>query len=89
MFKNDLLPSDFSDIDVIEFGDGRSRIENQLKGDNPFLQKGKPITNRQWVFGLLKQMPFGERLKIMGKTVPSIIKYKMTKRSREYGVGGT
>ena len=27
--------------------------------------------------------PIGERLKIMGKTVPSIIKYKMTKRSRE------
>jgi len=28
-------------------------------------------------------MSFGERLRIMGKTVPSIIKYKMTKKSKD------
>jgi len=75
-----LIPFDPRTIPVIEMGDGRARIGRQLKENNPFLSKGSPISTRQWIFGLLGQMSFKDRLHIFRKVIPSIIRYKIGKK---------
>jgi uncharacterized protein (DUF362 family) len=75
-----LTPTNLSNIDVIEIGNGRTRLENQLKSENLFLPSGTPIKTRQWIFGLLGQISPKDRLPLMSRIIPSIIRYKITKK---------
>lgn len=75
-----LIPFNISSIPIIEIGNSRNRLKEQLKLNNPFLPQGNPITTRQWIFGLLKQVSFKDRLHLIGEIIPSIIKYKLTRR---------
>jgi len=77
-----IIPFDLGTIPVIEIGNGRARLEQQLKEKNDFLPQGTPITTRKWVFGLLSQVSFADRLRMAGKMVPSIIKYKISKKRK-------
>ncbi|MFX1498249.1 MAG: hypothetical protein ACFFBH_12025 [Promethearchaeota archaeon] len=77
-----LIPSNMSTIPIIEIGNSRKRLEKQLKLNNPFLLRGSPITTRKWILGLLKQVSLKDRLKIIGKIIPSIIKYKFKRKNR-------
>ncbi|MFX1494923.1 MAG: hypothetical protein ACFFBZ_11625 [Promethearchaeota archaeon] len=77
-----LIPSNTSTIPIIEIGNSRNRLEKQLKLNNPFLPKGTPITTRQWIFGMLKQVSFKDRLHLISKIIPSIIKYKFTRKKK-------
>ena len=75
-----LTPTDPSNIEVIEIGNGRARLENQLKSENHFLPSGTPIKTRQWIFGLLSQISPKDRLPLMSRIIPSIIRYKFSKK---------
>ena len=77
-----LIPFNISTIPVIEIGNSRNRLKEQLRLNNPFLPQGTPITTRQWIFGLLKQVSFINRIHLIGKIIPSIIKYKFTRKSK-------
>jgi len=76
------IPSDLRNISVIEIGNGRNRLEEQLIEKNDFLPQGAPITTRQWVFGLLNQVSFKDRLRMAGKMIPAMIKYKISKKRK-------
>jgi hypothetical protein len=78
-----LIPFDLSTIPVIEMGNGRARIESQLKENNPFLSQKSPISTRQWIFGLLSQMSFKDRLHIMRKIMPSVLRYQIGKKKKQ------
>ena len=75
-----LCPPDPSNIEVIEIGNGRARLENQFKSENLFLPSGTPIKTRQWIFGLLGQISPKDRLPLMSRIIPSIIRYKFSKK---------
>ena len=77
-----LIPSDLSTVSIIEIGNGRSRLEHQLKEKNDFFPQGSPITTRQWIFGLLGQVSVKDRLRMAGKMIPSVIKYKFSKKRK-------
>ncbi|MFX1571911.1 MAG: hypothetical protein ACFFB0_04130 [Promethearchaeota archaeon] len=77
-----LIPSNTSITPITEIGNSRYRLEKQLKLNNPFLPRGTSITTRQWIFGLLKQVSFKDRLQLIGKIIPSIIKYKFTRKKK-------
>ncbi|MDX1797528.1 MAG: hypothetical protein R3255_02655 [Candidatus Lokiarchaeia archaeon] len=77
-----LIPSNFSTIPIIEVGNCRNRLKEQLKLSNPFLPQGTPITTRKWIFGLLKQVSFTDRLHLISKIIPSIIRYKFTRKNK-------
>ena len=75
-----LSPADPSNVEVIEIGSGRLRLENQLKSENLFLPSGTPIKTRQWIFGLLGQISPKDRLPLMSRIISSIIRYKFSKK---------
>lgn len=77
-----LISPNTSTIPIIEIGSSRNRLEKQLKLNNPFLPRGTPITTRRWIFGILKQVSFKDRLNLIGKIIPSIIKYKFTRKHK-------
>ncbi len=83
MAQRNLIPSDLSTISVIEIGNGRKRLEDQLKKNNPFLPQESTINTRQWIVGLMKQVPFKTRLRMAGRILPSVIKYKLTKKRKQ------
>jgi uncharacterized protein (DUF362 family) len=75
-----LCPIEPNTIDIVEIGNGRARLEDQLKSENQFLPSGTPIKTRQWIFGLLSQISPKDRLPLMGRILPSIIRYKFSKK---------
>ncbi len=77
-----LIPSDLSTIPITEIGNSRNRLAKLLTLDNPFLPSGTTITTRKWIFGLLKQVPFKDRVRLLGKTIPSMIKYQVSKKKK-------
>ncbi|MFX1398064.1 MAG: hypothetical protein ACFFAS_13590 [Promethearchaeota archaeon] len=77
-----LIPSNLSAISVNEMGNGRARLEQQFEVKNDFLPEGSPITTRQWIFGLLSQVSVKDRLRMVGKIIPSIIKYKFSRKRK-------
>ena len=80
LVQKGLIPSDFSNFSEIEIGNGRDRLEKQLRIENPFLQIDAPITTRQWAIGLLSQLSLKERIAVAGRTIPSMIKYKLSRK---------
>jgi len=76
------IPMNLSEVSVTEIGNARARLERQLANENPFLPQGTPITTRQWIFGMLGQLSFKDRLGMMGRIIPSIIKYKIGKKRK-------
>jgi len=80
MLRRQLIPQSMSQIPVLEIGESRARIREMLGRDNPFLAKGRLITARDWIFGLLGQVPFCERLRLIGDILPSIVRYKIGRR---------
>ena len=83
LIKKELIPSDLKAISVVEIGNSRERLSQQLKDSNPFLPKGTAITTRQWIFGLLKQVSFKDRVQLMGRMIPSIIRYQFKKKKKK------
>ena len=83
LIKKELIPSDLKAISVVEIGNSRERLSQQLKDSNPFLPKGTAITTRQWIFGLLKQVSFKNRVQLMGRMIPSIIRYQFKKKKKK------
>ncbi|MFX0005139.1 MAG: hypothetical protein ACFFA7_03635 [Promethearchaeota archaeon] len=77
-----LIPFNISTIPIIEIGNSRNRLKEKLKINNPFSPQEIPITTRQWIFGLLKQVSFIDRLHLIGKIIPSIIRYKFTRKNK-------
>jgi len=83
MLRRQLVPSDMSEMPVFEVGESRARIREMLGKDNPFLAKGRLITARDWIFGLLGQVPFWERPRLVGSIIPSIVRYRLGKRKQD------
>jgi hypothetical protein len=73
-----------SNISVIEIGNGRARLERQLKNNNPFLPQERPINTRQWIFGLMKQVSLKNRFHMAGRILPSVIKYKFGRKKKRF-----
>jgi uncharacterized protein (DUF362 family) len=83
MLRRQLIPSNMSQIPVIEIGESRARIREMLGKENPFLAKGRLITARDWIFGLLGEVSFWERPRLLGGIIPSIVRYRMGKRKQK------
>jgi len=82
MLRRQLVPSGMSEMPIFEVGESRARIREMLGKDNPFLAKGRLITARDWIFGLLGQVPFWERPRLLGSIIPSIVRYRLGKRKQ-------
>ena len=83
LVQKNLIPSDMSTISVIEIGNSRARLEHQLKNNNPFLPQERPINTRQWIFGLMGQVSLKNRLRMAGRILPSVIKYKLARKKKQ------
>jgi len=82
LIQKALISSELNTISIIEIGVGRARLEQQLRMNNPFLPQERSITTRQWILGILRQVSFKDRLRMVRKILPSIIRYKFTKKRK-------
>jgi hypothetical protein len=82
LIQKALIPSELNNLSVIEIGDASTRLKQQLKVNNPFRPQESSISTRKWIFGILRQVSFKDRLRMVRKILPSVIRYKFTKKRK-------